>query len=306
MSRKRLAAAAEVSERYLADLETGQANASVGLLARLADALSVDVASFLPPPRSRNEAVARTVGRVEERDPTPQTQDPVASGLAKGSTRPTLGVVNCPEPNRLTVLVEGLSDAEQASLAPLIERWLSDRRRDLKGLALLGLRGAGKTTLATLLAERHRMPFVSITREIETRAGMSLADLFNLGGPDGYRALENEVIAELIRRNDHIVLETSGGIVGNSDALGHILGAFKTVWIRATPDEHLARVMNQGDLRPMHGNPQAREHLKALLSAREPEYARAEYMLDTSGRSIDSCLAELETIAGPLLNWRVG
>ncbi len=264
LSRKRLATVAGVSERYLADLETGQANASVGLLARLADALSLDVASFLPPPRSTNGAASQAV----------------AARMA------------------------GLSDAEQSTLAPLIERWLSDRRRNIRGLALLGLRGAGKTTLGTLFAERHRLPFVSITREIEARAGMTLADLFNLGGPDGYRALENEVIADLLRRNDHVVLETAGGIVGNSDALGCVLGAFKTVWIKATPDEHLSRVMNQGDLRPMHGNPQAREHLKALLSAREPDYARAEYVLDTSGRAIDACLADLETIAGPLLTWR--
>lgn len=269
LSRKRLAAAAAVSERYLADLETGQANASVGLLARLADALSLDVACFLPPPRRSIEA----------------------SPLTKSA------------PSHLAELVASLSAAEQSILAPLIECWLGDRRRDRKGIALLGLRGAGKTTLGTVFAERHRLPFVSITREIEKRAGMNLADLFNLGGPDGYRALENEVIADILRRNDHIVLETAGGIAGNSEALGSILGAFKTVWIRATPDEHLARVMSQGDLRPMHGNPQAREHLKALLSAREPEYARAECVLDTSGRTIEACLAELESIAGPLLTW---
>ena len=268
LSRKRLADAAGVSERYLADLETGQANASVGLLARLANALSVEVAGFLPAPRNLHVA-------------------------QPGST-----------PSHLAALIASLSDAEQTALAPLLERWIGDRRRSLKGLALLGLRGAGKTTLGTLFAERHGLPFVSITREIERRAGMTLADLFNLGGPDGYRALENEVIADLLHRNENVVLETSGGIASNPDALGQILGAFKTVWIKATPDEHLARVMNQGDLRPMHGNPQAREHVKALLSTREPEYARAEYMLDTSGRSIEECLAELETIAGPLLTWR--
>ena len=138
---------------------------------------------------------------------------------------------------------------------------------------------------------------MSITREIEARAGLSLADLFNLGGPEGYRALENEVIAELVGRNDRIVLETAGGIAGNAEALGAILGAYKTVWIKASPEAHLARVAEQGDVRPMRGNPRALEHLKALLAAREPEYARADCVLDTTDRSIDDSLAGLEAIA---------
>ena len=265
LSRKRLADAAEVSERYLADLETGEANGSLGILAKLADALAVDVASFLPPIRS------------------------------PGRLAPTS------RQDRLVDLLAGLSDAEQIGAVALIERWLEDRRRNLRGVALLGLRGAGKSTLGGLLAERHGLPFVSITREIEARAGMSLADLFNLGGPDGYRALENGVVADLVRRNDHIVLETAGGLVGNGEALAAILGAYKTVWLKASPEAHLARVVGQGDLRPMRGDPKAIEHLKSLLAAREPEYARAECTLDTTGRSIEACLADLEAIAAPLL-----
>ena len=272
LSRKRLADAAEVSERYLADLETGQANASIGLLARLAEALMVDVASLLPSPRNLGAA-----------------QFPAKASNASG---------------RLAELVAAMSDAETSSLTPLIERWLHDHRRNLRGIALLGLRGAGKTTLGSLLAKRHGLPFVSVTREIEARAGMSLADLFNLGGPEGYRSLENEVIAELARRNDHVVLETAGGLVGNPEALSAILGAYKTVWIQASPEAHLARVAGQGDTRPMHGNPRALDHLKALLATREPEYARAECSLDTAGRSIEACLADLEAIALPLLGLR--
>ena len=264
-SRKRLAETAAVSERYLAALETGQANASVGILARLADALAADVASFLPAPADR-VTVAPPASPADARSP-------------------------------LGELIASLSNAEQTGLAPVVAKWIEHRRRNLRGIALLGLRGAGKSTLGGLLAERQGLPFVSITREIEARAGLSLADLFNLGGPEGYRALENEVIAELVRRNDRIVLETAGGIAGNAEALGAILGAYKTVWIKASPEAHLARVAEQGDVRPMRGNPRALEHLKALLAAREPEYARADCVLDTTDRSIDDSLAGLEAIA---------
>lgn len=266
MTRKQLAAAADVSERYLNDLENGEANASVGILVKIADALGLDFASL----------VAHSGGEVVAAPPT--------AGLR--------------------ALFATMSPAEQAGALPVLERYLDERRRQSNGIALLGLRGAGKSTLGRALAERHRLPFVSVTREIEARAGMSLADLFNLGGPDAYRALENDVIGELRQRDAPIVLETAGGIVGNSQALDMILGAFTTVWLKATPEEHLARVAGQGDTRPMHGNPKALEHLKTLLASREPDYARAESVIETSGRSIDACLADLERIAAPMLALR--
>jgi XRE family transcriptional regulator, aerobic/anaerobic benzoate catabolism transcriptional regulator len=265
LSRKRLATLAEVSERYLADLETGTANASVGILLRLAETLGTDLASLIAPDG----------GMPPKRPYAPR--------------------------GPLTSLAEGLSDAEQAAVAPLVRRWLEERRQTLKGVALLGLRGAGKTTLGQMLAERRGCPFVSVTREIEMRAGMSLADLFNLAGPDGYRSLENEVVAELAGRQERIVLETAGGIVGNSEALDVILGSFLTVWVRASPEEHLARVSRQGDMRPMRGHPRALEHLKTLLAAREPEYGRAECVLDTSGRTAAACLHELDRLAESVL-----
>jgi XRE family aerobic/anaerobic benzoate catabolism transcriptional regulator len=130
---------------------------------------------------------------------------------------------------------------------------------------------------------------------------MSLADLFNLGGPDAYRGLENDVVAELAGRATPIVLETAGGIVGNPEALECILASFRTVWLKASPEEHLARVAGQGDTRPMQGNPRALEHLKTLLASREAEYARAECAVDTSGRTPAACLADLERIAAPIL-----
>lgn len=273
LTRKQLAAAADVSERYLNELENGEANASVGILLKVADALQQDLVDLID---ARREA---------------------------GAVTPAAQLIAAPVPMHppLHDLLKTMSLQEQAGAHDVLLRWIEERRRASKGIALIGLRGAGKTTLGRLLAERHGLPFVSITREIETRAGMSLADLFNLGGPDAYRALENDVVADLLRRDEAVVLETAGGIVGNSEALDVILGAFKTIWLKTSPEEHLARVAGQGDTRPMRDNPKALEHLRALLGQREPEYARAEHVIDTSGRTTEACLTDLEAIALPVL-----
>lgn len=268
LTRKQLAISADVSERYLHELENGEANASVGILAKVAIALGQDFASL----------VASLVA-------------PTDAGFC--SARPNHA--------GLSALIASMSLAEQSGALPIIERYLNERCRASRGIALLGLRGAGKSTLGRRFAEQHGMPYISVTREIEARAGMSLADLFNLGGPDAYRALENDVIVDLTKRDDHIVLETAGGIVGNGEALDMVLASFKTVWLKATPGEHLARVAGQGDTRPMRGNPKALDHLKALLAQREPDYARADVVIDTSGRTSEACLADLERIAAPLL-----
>jgi XRE family aerobic/anaerobic benzoate catabolism transcriptional regulator len=274
MTRKQLAATADVSERYLNELENGSANASIGILIKVADALQQDLLDLVGAARGSEEAA-----------------EPVAP-----ATVPVL--LHAP----LRSLLLAMSVQEQVGAHEVLSDWLEARRRASKGVALLGLRGAGKTTLGRRLAERHGLPFVSVTREIEARAGMSLADLFNLGGPEAYRALENDVVADLVRRDDRIVLETAGGIVGNSEALDAIFGAFKTVWLKTSAEEHLARVAGQGDTRPMRGNPKALEHLRVLLGQREPEYVRAEHVIDTSGRSVEASLAELEAIAAPLLD----
>jgi XRE family aerobic/anaerobic benzoate catabolism transcriptional regulator len=261
ITRKQLAAKAEVSERYLHELENGAANASIGIIAKVADALGQSPLSLLSDDAAR-----------------PRPPQPLLT-------------------SELTGLLQAMSKTEQRALAPVVAAWLDERRRASRGIALLGLRGAGKSTIGRLYARRHGLPLVSVTQAIELRAGMSLADLFNLGGPDAYRALENEVVAELVVGDGRIVLETAGGITANSEALDTILARFRTVWLKASPEEHLARVAGQGDIRPMQGNPKALEHLKALLAAREPEYARAEFVIDTTRRPVEACLAELEAIA---------
>lgn len=264
MTRKQLSEKADVSERYLIELEKGDANVSVGILGRVADALSIDLVSLLPSSRD------------------------VAGGNHS----------DLPAHSAFARIVGGMSLREQEIAAPFLERFLQDHRRSLRGVALLGLRGSGKSTIGGLFSARHGLPFLSVTREVESRAGMSVNDLFNLGGPDGYRTLEADVIKELASRNDRIVLETAGGIVGSGSALDAILGSFKTVWLKASPEEHLNRVIKQGDMRPMHGTPKAIEHVKALLAKRGQEYARADCVIDTTGRTPEACVDELELIAG--------
>ncbi len=267
LSLKKLATDADVSERYLHRLEAGAANVSIGVLLRVAAALDLDIAELMAPPDSGPDVAARS--------------RPLHPPLA--------------------ALLERLSLREQIDAHANLERHVTARRRATKGLALVGLRGAGKSTLGRRLAELTGLHYVSITREIEERAGMSLDELFSLGGADAYRALENEVVAALVRDKRRFVVETAGGIVGNGQALDAILAAFHVVWLRATPEEHLARVAGQGDLRPMHGNPKALENIRALLRQREPAYARADRVLDTSGRSIDDCVAELAAAAADVL-----
>jgi XRE family transcriptional regulator, aerobic/anaerobic benzoate catabolism transcriptional regulator len=258
MTRKQFAARAEISERYLNEVESGTSNASIAVLAKVAEAL--------------NETPASLLGNAETSDARPMTSD-------------------------LTSLLSTMSLKEQHALLPRVATWLTEHRRASKGIALLGLRGAGKSSLGKMLATHHGVPLISVTREIERRAGMSLNEIFNLGGPDAYRAMENDVVAALVAREGRIVLETAGGIASNSDAMTTILGRFKTVWLKASPEEHLARVARQGDTRPMRDNPTALEHLKALLIAREPDYARADNIVNTSGRVIEDCFAELVTLA---------
>lgn len=262
LTRERLAALSDVSERYLNQLEKGEANVSIGVLGRVATALGLDLADVIA------DASAPPVPRIIE---------------------------------PLAVLLGSMTEAEQIEAHGMIERHLAARRRSYSGIALLGLRGAGKSTLARLLAERTGLPHVSVTRRIEELAGVQVNELFNLGGSEAYRNLENEAIASLVADRRFIILETAGGIVANKDAYAAVLANFRSVWLKATPEEHLSRVQSQGDMRPMRGNPRALENIRTLLAARDPDYARADHILDTSGSTVEACIATLLSLTLPIL-----
>ncbi len=206
----------------------------------------------------------------------------------------------------LAVLLAGLTPREREELAALVRRWLENRRARLRGVALVGLRGAGKTTLGRALAAATGVPFLRLSGEVERLAGMRVDELFALGGEEAYRRFEREALEALTRRSGRMVLETAGGIVHNPEAFELLLRHFRTVWLTATPEEHLERVRAQGDTRPMRGFDRAREHVARLLANRAPLYARADHRLDTSGRPVRACLDELLALTGPLLREGTG
>lgn len=160
-------------------------------------------------------------------------------------------------------------------------------------VALVGLRGAGKTTLGSALADELRLPFVELDREIERDAGISLSEVFSLYGQLGYRRIERRCLERTIASDKPLVLAVGGGIVSEPETYNLLLANCFTVWIKAPPAEHMARVVAQGDFRPMQGNAEAMEDLKRILDAREPLYRKADVTLDTAGERSEESLARL-------------
>lgn len=163
-------------------------------------------------------------------------------------------------------------------------------------VCLLGLRGAGKTTLGRMAGEALGIPFVELNKDIETETGMPLAEVMALYGIEGYRRLEADALERISLRHDRMILAVAGGIVAEPPTYARLLERFHTVWVRTTPAEHMQRVRAQGDLRPMQGNPGAMAQLKTLLEERAPLYARAEAQIDTSNRTARSSLNDLMTV----------
>jgi XRE family transcriptional regulator, aerobic/anaerobic benzoate catabolism transcriptional regulator len=164
-------------------------------------------------------------------------------------------------------------------------------------IALLGLRGAGKSAVGRALAKRLRVDFVELDSRIEEAAGLSLREIFELHGEEHYRRMEREALEALLANDGRVVLATGGGIVAHRDTFELLRRSATTVWLKATPEEHWSRVLAQGDHRPMANDPLAMARLRALLAEREPLYRMSHHIADTSGRSVESIVKQLSAIS---------
>jgi len=193
----------------------------------------------------------------------------------------------------LTQFLERLPPDMLVEARKLVTEHFSSPSENRRRIALIGLRGGGKSTLGRLLAERLDVPFIELDREIERRSGANLSEIFDMFGQETFRRAEREALDDVLRRHPHFVIATSGSIVTEPGTLELLLASCFTIWVRAEPEEHMKRVMAQGDMRPMANNARAMEDLVSILKSREPLYAKAEAVLATTGKTPEQNLAEL-------------
>lgn len=236
ITRKVLARHCQTSERYLGQIETGEANPSVLVLDAVARALDLDPIDLMPAGRE-----------------------------ARSRLRAPNGA-----PNRA------------------------------KRIALIGLRGAGKSTLGAALAEKLGCPFVELDKMIEREHGAPVATLFEVYGQGTFRRYERECLTRIVASHEAVVIATAGGIVADDLTFAQLLRETHVVWLRASPAEHMRRVMEQGDFRPMAHNRDAMSDLVAILDARAADYGRAHASVDTSARDIPACVDELVQVTSRL------
>ena len=258
ISRRQLAADSGISERYLAQIESGQGNPSVNVLKSIADAITVPVFELLP-----------------------------RAGLGNSALEQMVDILTRLPPSELPAIAAAMQERLGAA---------ADRARRI---ALVGLRGAGKSTLGRKLAEHLGVPFLELNRVIEQNYGASAAMLIELSGLATFRKYEHECLQRVIAEHDAVVIATAGGIVSNPQTYELLLRRMHAIWIKARPEEHMARVIAQGDFRPMAHNREAMGDLVAILEARSADYARAESALDTSGASVEKSLADLVRLVSP-------
>jgi XRE family transcriptional regulator, aerobic/anaerobic benzoate catabolism transcriptional regulator len=260
MTRKILARDSKVSERYLAQLEAGHGNISIALLRQIAHAMGLPLGDLVR----------------EEPD----------------------------RPVELTLLIQTLSRLQPKDLAEarklLAETFgaavESERRHRI---ALIGLRGAGKSTLGARLAKELGVPFIELDREIERESGTSLSEVFDLYGQAAYRRYERRALEGIIERHDRAVIATGGSIVSEPGTFDLLLAACYTVWLTAAPEEHMGRVVAQGDYRPMAENDEAMEDLRRILIGRTALYSKADATVDTAGKTAEQSFKELKAATSP-------
>ncbi|MFZ5567598.1 MAG: helix-turn-helix transcriptional regulator [Pseudomonadota bacterium] len=249
MTRKALAVAADISERHLANLEYGVGNASILVLLQLATALHCSLAELLGDITTSSPEWLLIREMLEQRDEATLRRVRVTIGEMLGT------------------------GGENTARSPRI--------------ALIGLRGAGKSTLGQKLASDLGFPFIELSREIEKFAGCSIAEITALYGINAYRRYELRALEETIQIYSEAVIATPGGLVSDPSAFNLLLAHCTTVWLQANPEDHMKRVMAQGDLRPMAASKEAMEDLKSILNGRAPFYSKADLTLNTSSQALE-------------------
>ncbi|WP_119157842.1 helix-turn-helix transcriptional regulator [Caldimonas tepidiphila] len=268
LTRKATALAADISERHLANLELGNGNASILVLQQVAFALQCSLAEI--------------------------TSDMTTSS---------------PEWLMIRELLEGRSETElyraRVKLTELFGSGGNNRAR-LSRIALIGLRGAGKSTLGHMLAEDLGYPFIELSREIEKVAGCSIVEIHSLYGASAYRRYERRALEEAVQIYPEVVIATPGGLVSDATNFNLLLSHCYTVWLQADPEDHMKRVVAQGDFRPMSGSREAMNDLKHIISGRAAFYAKADLAYNTSGHSLEETFTGLRTVVRNttgVMNW---
>jgi XRE family aerobic/anaerobic benzoate catabolism transcriptional regulator len=265
MTRKALALAADVSERHLANLEYGIGNASILVLLQVAQALQCSLAELTGDVTTSSPEWLLIRELLEHRDEATLRRVREAIGQLLGT-----GGAN------------GQARGQAVARSTRV--------------ALVGLRGAGKSTLGALLAEDLGYPFVELSREIEKFAGCSVSEIQGLYGQNAYRRYERRALEEAIQIYPEAVIATPGGLVSDPATFNLLLAHCTTVWLRATPEDHMKRVLAQGDLRPMAASREAMDDLKTILAGRAAFYSKAELQLDTSAQDLQASFGLLRSL----------
>ncbi len=255
LTRKTLAHLADVSERHVANIESGVGNASIQFLRQLCGVLNCSLAEL--------------------------TGDETASS---------------PDWLMIREILRGRSDEElakaRAMLGDLFASTTSEASRRQR-IALIGLRGAGKSSLGSLLAANLGVPFIELSQQVEQLAGCSIAEIHALYGQAAYRRYEQRALEEVIHQHPRVVIATPGGIVSEPATFNLLLSHCYTVWLKASPEDHMSRVLAQGDRRPMAGNHEAMDDLKRILESRAQFYSKADKTFDTSDLSAELAFERL-------------
>src|ERR1700712_3418049 len=263
LTRKALAIGADVSERHLANLEYGVGNASILVLQQVAHALQCSLAELV-------------------------------------------GDITTISPEWLLIreLLAHRDGADlrraRIALAEMLGTVGGDPGRHRR-IALIGLRGAGKSPLGQMLADAMELPFIELSRDVEKLAGCSIREIYDLYGTNAYRRYERRALEEAVQIHPDVVIATPGGIVSDPATFNELLAHCTTIWLQASPEEHMGRVAAQGDYRPMAASLEAMEDLKRILAGRAAFYSKADFVLDTSSQSLDHSFKALRVLAARIV-----